>query len=198
MKRSPIVLFALFVGCAWHPAYAQKQKIETGAVKRVEVDTEGGKGILVHALRLREAVTVQDVRAAMSDSTMLTYDEVHGSQAVFATRDGKVYLWYPGNAVVLEGRWKPEPFATEFMDKGRLVRRLEQSKICFSYPVSSFNPATRQRGGGWECMPFEAYRPGVKEWKDGDVLGLRGRKDAPFALPMERTTLDSLRSRIRS
>ncbi|KQP23787.1 hypothetical protein ASF27_13470 [Methylobacterium sp. Leaf102] len=196
--RSAFLFLALFTCYAAYPAHAETRKAENTNVKRVEVDTEGGKGILVHALRLREAVTIQDVRAAMSDSTLLTHNTEHGTQVEFATKDGKVYLWYPGNDVILEGRWKPEPFATEFMEKGRLVRRLEQSRICFSYPAASFNPATRKSGGGWECTSFEAYRPGVKEWKDGDILSLRGRKDAPFVLPAERTTLDSLRSRIRS
>lgn len=111
--------------------------------------------------------------------TNLYYDAGHGVQVEYLTTDGKSFLWYPGNSVILPGRWKTE---------GR--------DVCFAYGANTYNPVTGNSGGSWECTPARAFWAGVVERVEGDPLGLASRKRVPFRLRPERTTLAELIGRI--
>ena len=44
--------------------------------------------------------------AIWENMAVLTYDEVHGGQVAYHSSDGRVFLWYPGNARVLPGQYE--------------------------------------------------------------------------------------------
>jgi hypothetical protein len=111
--------------------------------------------------------------------TNVSYDSGHGTQVEYLTGDGRAYLWYPGNTVVLSGRWKAAG-----------------DDICFAYSNGSYNPVTGKTGGGFECMPHRLWWGVVDERMKGDVLGLQGRKRVPFKLSPARTTLAKLVARV--
>lgn len=166
-------------------------------VMRSEVDFTIGDG----AARRREiaargSVTVQEIRSALSDTTQVSFSGAHGTQAEYAGRDGRTYLWYPGNRLVLTGRWKAEPLFIEYAEDGKLIKRFENSKICFSYGADTYNPATGHAGGGWECQTFHDYGKRIGELRRGDLLHLRGRADVPFILTKDKQSLDELRARL--
>ncbi|MGC4024338.1 MAG: hypothetical protein QM744_03815 [Mesorhizobium sp.] len=93
---------------------------------------------------------------------------VHGTQIEYLSPDGSTYLWYPGNAAVLPGRWK-------------LQKQYYGSEICFLYGSYTYNPVTRQTGGNWECDIAAYYLLDRDEIVDGDPLKLSKR--IPYVLP---------------
>jgi hypothetical protein len=111
--------------------------------------------------------------------TNMSVDSSHGTQVEYVAANGKSWLWYPGNSVVLPGRWKRQG-----------------ADMCFAYGANTYNPATGTRGGGWECMPFRLYWGTVDERMKGDIFALQGRGAVPFKLDRERTTLEALLSRV--
>jgi hypothetical protein len=111
--------------------------------------------------------------------TNMTTDSAHGTQIEYLAQNGKAYLWYPGNSVILPGRWKTEG-----------------AKVCFAYGENTYNPATGASGGGWECMSAQLYWWAIFERMPGDVLGLTGRQQAPFRLDRGHTTLEKILARV--
>jgi hypothetical protein len=111
--------------------------------------------------------------------TNMTRDSAHGTQVEYVATNGKTYLWYPGNKVILPGRWKQQG-----------------SNICFMYGANTYNPATGSRGAEWECAPSRLYWGGIVERMEGDPLGLQRRKEVPFKLDRARTTLEKLLARV--
>ena len=114
----------------------------------------------------------------------MTYDTQHGTQVEYDAPNGKTYLLYPGNPVVVQGGWKLTK-----TDKPNVF------DICYLYPANSYNPATHQPGGSWECQIAGLFLGRVKEFKPGDVLGLARSPKAPFVLSREPTTLGALMAR---
>lgn len=141
-------------------------------------------------------ITAKDVRDFISERTRLTFSQSHGSQIEYAGKDGKVYLWYPGNGIILSGQWKAEPFFIEFVEGGQVTKKIEQDKICFRYDRATFNPVTGRIGGNWECSALPSYKKTVTESEVGDTLNLKSQAEAPFILSRERTSLAAVRSRV--
>lgn len=115
----------------------------------------------------------------LADHTHMSYSRDHGTQVAYLTANGRTFLWYPGNRVILSGRWKREG-----------------ENVCFVYGENTYNPSTGTRGGNWECMPFNLYWRSVEQLMPGDILGLSRRTDAPFRLERGRTTLEKLLARV--
>jgi hypothetical protein len=111
--------------------------------------------------------------------THMSHDPAHGTQVEYLAANGKSYLWYPGNRSILPGRWKREG-----------------DNMCFAYGANTYNPATGQSGGGFECMPFPLYWGGIEQRMPGDILGLANRTAVPFHLEKRRTTLEKLLARV--
>jgi hypothetical protein len=104
--------------------------------------------------------------------TNLSFDPGHGTQIEYISSEGGAYLWYPGNSIILPGRWK-----------------LEDGRMCFSYGPNTYNPVTGTRGGAWECAPLDFYFRPITERAKGDILALEGRHAVPFELGREPTSL---------
>lgn len=111
----------------------------------------------------------------------MSYSSAHGTQVEFLSSAGRTYLLYPGNTGIVKGSW-------------RLDRTEETGvfNICFRYPSNSYNPATGQAGGGWECQIAGFYFAGLSEVVPGDLLGLSRRSAFPFVLSRGRTSVEAL------
>jgi len=112
----------------------------------------------------------------IGNQTQLSFSPGHGTRVAYLASDGRTWLWHPGSAAVLPGDW-----------------RLEEGDICFRYPANRANPMTGRRGGVWECVPYELYSLTIIESRNGDPFRLKGRTEAPFALPRKRLSIDQLR-----
>ena len=120
--------------------------------------------------------------AGLGGRTNMTFSPSHGTQVEYLSRSGGAFLWYPGNASVVRGRWKlaPSPYGVG-------------TNICFAYQANSYNPATGESGGHWECEPTRIYEHNVVDSAGGDLFGLGTKGEVPFQLRPERTTLQALR-----
>lgn len=116
---------------------------------------------------------------AIGGYTNMSHDSVHGTQVEYMTPDGRTFLWYSGNSIILPGKWKKTG-----------------DQICFAYGANTYNPATGQRGGGWECMPFKLWWVSLVERMKGDVLALEGREAVPFKLRRDYVRLPALVRRV--
>lgn len=134
--------------------------------------------ILAVTLLLTLATPAVAASVQLGGYTNMSVDSGHGTQVEYLATGGKSYLWYPGNTIILEGRWKRQG-----------------PDICFAYGKNTYNPVTGARGGGWECMPFRLYWGAVDERMAGDIFTLQGRGAVPFVLSRNRTTLETLLSR---
>ena len=115
----------------------------------------------------------------IGNHTYMMYGPQHGTQVEFLSSEGEAFLWYPGNRVILAGRWKRE-----------------RSNVCFAYDGNTYNPVTGHIGGTFECMPFALYQSGIRERIAGDILNLERRVDAPFRLSKSQTTLEALLAKV--
>ena len=93
----------------------------------------------------REDVTAAQARTLLVDKTRLSFLVPAWPQVTYARPDGAIFLWYPGNAVVLQGRWEIRENVTDYMRAGELLRSLKSADVCFQYGANTYNPATAQR-----------------------------------------------------
>jgi hypothetical protein len=102
------------------------------------------------------SLSVDDVRARLSDRTTIAGEGPDRWQVEYTAPDGVVYQWQPGVAV-LAGRWSVRDY------RG-------QTEVCFTYPVELVIPGEEKCGDA-------AYPLGLKgkvalESRPGDVFGL--------------------------
>tara|TARA_R110000868_G_scaffold314754_2_gene575668 strand:- start:4369 stop:4932 length:564 start_codon:yes stop_codon:yes gene_type:complete len=116
-------------------------------------------------------ISVADATARVANQTSVTYDFgwSHGTQIEYNAADGTNYLWYPGNKVILKAKWK-----IESVDGS--------TKICYLYGDNTYNPATKETGGKWECALFHNQTVMQVDRKEGDVFGLSKTAAAPHIL----------------
>jgi hypothetical protein len=139
---------------------------------------------------LRPVMSVAEARAAFVGKTRVTFGPGHGTQVSYMRPDGAIFLWYPGNAVVLPGRWDIE---ARWMSG---VPPTQEAFVCFRYGPNTYNPVTGAVGGRRECMPARVLGRLMVDRAEGDVFGLATRSAAPFRLPRERTTIAALKTQI--
>ena len=75
----------------------------------------------------------------------------HGTQIEYGGPDGRVYLWCPGNQIVLTGQWRIETRSMDIGDKGA-PKRLDVAYTCFRYDTSGRNPMTGETGQDWAAF----------------------------------------------
>lgn len=125
-----------------------------------------------------------------NNRTLLFYDTQHGTQVEYHSSDGKTYLWYPGNSVIVPGSWKVQSNPNLTLTRGGSKK--PSPEICFKYPASSFNPVTQRQGGDWQCRVSIAYGVNLQESRQGDVFGLSKQLPVPFVLPKSKQTIQGL------
>jgi len=137
----------------------------------------------------RKLMGIPEAREHFVCKTRVSFTEGHGTQIAYMNSTGGVFLWYPGNPIVVRGRWRMEEVT---------VKNLTSVALCFQYGTDTYNPVTKQRGGKWACLPADIWARGTVDGADGDVFGLERRGGAvPFRLSKERTTIADLQKNIR-
>ena len=104
----------------------------------------------------------------LANKTVRTYSSFHGNQIEYFSPNGRAYLWYPGNRRPVPSFWKLRPNNNRY-------------EICFKYPTSSYNPATKDYGGYWECQDLAIYAKRIVEIADTDLFKLATGR-LPFRL----------------
>jgi hypothetical protein len=132
-------------------------------------------------------MSVVEARNYFVCKTHLTSSSGHGTQISYMRPNGVVSLWYPGNAVVLQGSWRIGETA------GTPV-----ASLCFRYGANTYNPVIKEQGGRWSCLPAHLWARVTVERADGDIFALGGRGDAPFKLSREATTIADLQKSVHS
>lgn len=133
-----------------------------------------------------DAIGYAETKSIIANETMMTYDPGHGTQVEYIAKNGKTYLLYPGNAKIVKGQWKLDRTANPNV-----------FNLCFRYPSNSYNPVTKQAGGGWDCQPAGFYLMGVRDHLQGDVLGLSKSAQVPFVLEKRKTKLSDLMRKLK-
>ncbi len=121
----------------------------------------------------------------ISCKTSMTFMQVHGTQVTYRKPDGKILLWYPGNAGVLPGLWKLETRPNQKSPR-------DWVHLCHFYLTTGPTqpPSAPEMNG--PCLPLAYMQRFVVELVPGDVLKLTARKAVPFPLSRERTTIGNL------
>lgn len=127
-----------------------------------------------------------ETKGLFAGVTFVHYDRGHGTQVEYMAKNGKTYLLYPGNKVVVRGTWK-----LDRTDKPKVFN------LCFKYPGNSYNPMTKQAGGGWECQPAGFALTDVVDSAEGDVLGLAKSEKVPFVLSKRKARLSDLLRKLK-
>lgn len=113
------------------------------------------------------------LKARYAGATSVSYSEAHGTQVEYTAKDGRAYLWYPGNKSILRGSWRIQTTPEGF------------GRMCFKYGRNTFNPVTNQGGGVWSCTLASSFLSVEREYRPGDPLGLAQQAAVPFVLPSQ-------------
>lgn len=106
---------------------------------------------------------------AFAGRTTKNWSRWHGTQIEYLAADGRSYLWYPGNHVIVPGYWKTKKDWAG------------NTQICGLYGGDTYNPVTGERGGNWECYFAYDYLIEHEELVQGDPLRLK--QQVPFVMP---------------
>ena len=139
----------------------------------------------------RKRMSFDEAKATFVDQTKNVTAANYGSQISYMAPDGAAFLWFPGNPVVVRGRWALRETG------GATSTSLPESQasLCFDYGRNTVNAWSRQRGGE-ECVPAEIRARLTLEGSQGDIFGLSRRTEVPFVLPTSPTTFADIRKRI--
>ncbi|POF28619.1 hypothetical protein [Roseibium marinum] len=121
--------------------------------------------------------TGADVPTDLGGNTILFYNQAHGVQVEYFSKSGRTSLWYPGNTGSLPGRW---------------TTKMDGNLICFGYPKNSYNPVTKELGGGLKCRLTADFKRNVRQTCKGDVFNLASGK-IPFVLTKSRSQISTLK-----
>lgn len=140
---------------------------------------------------IRKRMSLDEAKAVFVGKTRNVTAANYGSQISYMAPDGAAYLWFPGNSMVVRGRWALRETG------GASPTRLPESQasLCFDYGPNTVNAWSRQRGGE-SCVPAEILARLTFEGTEGDVFGLSRSTEVPFVLPPARTTFADLRKRV--
>jgi hypothetical protein len=138
----------------------------------------------------KKPMTTSEAREFLSCKTRMSFMQGHGTQVSFTAPDGKVFLWYPGNRVVLSGQWEVRLRAISSRSTLSIY-----AEICFRYGTNTFNPVTGTAGNTWGCMPADLLASLTTDSADGDLFNLHQRPVPAFVLSPEKTSLKQLEER---
>lgn len=140
----------------------------------------------------KKLMGLDEAKAAFVGTTRNVKAYQFGTQISYLAPDGAAYLWFPGNPVVLRGRWS-------FRETGGFRpyagKPVSETSLCFEYGPQTANAWSRQRGG-IECALAGTRARMTLESASGDVFGLSDRTSVPFVLTRAPTSFDEIRKRI--
>lgn len=119
---------------------------------------------------------------ARADITVVSYSGQHGTQVSYHSPGGKVFLWYPGNSMVLQGDWKAA----------------KPQQLCYRYASNTYNAYANQPGGKWTCRAASLmlFGLGIIHERKGDVFGLAKRSAPPFVSRKGREQLEEILAKL--
>jgi hypothetical protein len=148
---------------------------------------------------------VDTVKAFMTDRTKTTWSIGYGLQVAYTAPDGRVFLWYPGNSVILQGEWKVElanalTGGVVVIEDGEqsVFRPIESAQVCFKYGVNTVDAVSRSPGGRFSCQGFGYFKGVNRENRKGDVFGLMTRSQAPFVLSKDEDKIANLLKKMKT
>jgi hypothetical protein len=163
-------------GCLWYSSPAP------------QVRGEGDTYNKMH--RADRGTTPADVQRQLANRTLLYAPSAASpSQILYAGADGRGVLWYPGQQHLFAGEWKIDAGPTPYHHSKEQV-----TMLCVRYADPPVHYADWAQ---WTCRPAGRFLAQVRESAEGDVLGLTGRRDAPFVLGQTQTTLAAVRTRLQ-
>lgn len=159
-----------------------------------------------------QAAVIDATTARLANKTSVSNSRQHGPQASYASPDGRVFLWYPGNDTILEGEWKirasPDFLRTRNPDGTSNITRRDRlqrgktygpaAEICYRYGENTFNPATKKKGGVWECVLASLHLSKPKKFADGDTLALARGGPVPYVTDRDVETYRNLVKQARA
>lgn len=132
-------------------------------------------------------ITPQQAQAFISGRTWRSTESSSGQHIHYSASDGRDFAWFRGEERILAGEWRIET-ATD--STGKAVTRL-----CLRYPADTVHPIAKTAGDQWYCRAAGSVFHWIPERASGDVLGLAGRRQAPFALSLTNLTIAQLKAR---
>lgn len=100
--------------------------------------------------------------------TYLSFSQAHGYQVNYLGKNGRAWLWYPGNSVVVAEEWKRDTVAG-------------QKAVCWRHPAKSYNPVTKRYGGSFACQSLALSQRRIIARLKGDPFALSSDK-IPYRL----------------
>jgi len=146
---------------------------------------------------------VIELKQRMNNATSHSYSPVHGTQIEYNAADGRSFLWYPGNKIILPSEWKIQSGSKSITvhvqtANGVDIRKVITPDICYRYGGSTINRVTNQRGGKWECQNYRIHQLFNVELRKGDVFKLSKKSLPPFTLKRNKTTIGQLLSQCKN
>jgi hypothetical protein len=142
----------------------------------------GNEHIVDKYMHIFKSLSNDEVKSITENVTLRHFDEeYHGNQIEYNTIDGKTFLWYPNNKLLVVGHYKIK----------------ENKIICFNYNGKVKNHITGEIGGVWNCQEIISYFNRIKEFKNSNVFNFYEDKKIPYVLnrfPEE--TIESLLNKI--
>lgn len=111
------------------------------------------------------------LRAFLSGATYKSYSKAHGTQVEFLAANGSAFLWYPGNRVLVVGRWETRDFDSPY-----------SPDMCFKYGGNTYNPVTKTVGGNWTCRHGRGFIRQANGIVRNDIFDLQSGR-IPFVMP---------------
>lgn len=138
------------------------------------------------------SMSTTQAAATRKNVTRHSYDPKHGNQVSYSTADGQIYLWYPGNSVILKGEWRAceDTFGVTAHGSDTVV--LRYGVLCFRYGTNTANPVTGVKGNEWQCGAAGMMEASFVSKRDGDIFGLSKAIAVPFPLMRDKTSIDQL------
>lgn len=124
-----------------------------------------------------------ELRSSKADVTSVSWTPLHGTQVTYSTPDGRIFLWYPGNEVILPGAWKVEPG--------------QQPSLCYAYGANTRNPVTGHQGPAFACSnPALSVFQFIQTDRKGDVFNLSNIQRPPYVLTRALSDYDGVLARL--
>ncbi|WCL51008.1 hypothetical protein [Leptospira sp. GIMC2001] len=140
--------------------------INVGSCKTSE-NSLGNEHIVDKYMHIFKSLSNNEVKSITENVTLRHFDEEHhGNQIEYNSLDGKTYLWYPNNKLLVIGHFKIK----------------ENKIICFNYNGKVKNQLTGEIGGVWNCQEIVPYYNRIRERKKSNVFKFNDDKKVPYIL----------------
>ena len=139
--------YGQLIACPKHEKGALGDRIREGAI--VVAHAKHWTVLKVSKTPKPKKKTADNQSQKIGNSTIISYDDFHGTQIEYRDPQGGAWLVYPNNRSVLPGRWKLD----------------DDQRLCHKYFSSGINPATGVVGYEWECASKVYEHVSTKDYK---------------------------------